>query len=42
MNNHYEDEQLQQLYPDIDNMTQEEIIKLQEKMGYVDPENDLY
>jgi hypothetical protein len=42
INNNYEEEQLQQLYPDIDNMSQEEILKLQEKMGYVNPNNELF
>lgn len=29
------EDQLYQLYPDLDNMTQEEILLLQEKIGYV-------
>lgn len=31
----YETRQLQQFYPDIDNMTQEEILRLQESIGFV-------
>lgn len=29
------EDQLYQLYPDLDNMTQEEILLLQEKIGFV-------
>lgn len=35
MDQRYQEDQLYQLYPDIDNMTQEEILLLQEKIGYV-------
>lgn len=37
MNNVYEQEQINQFYPDLDNMTQEEIFKLQQKIGYEKP-----
>lgn len=35
MDQRYMEDQLYQLYPDLDNMTQEEILLLQEKIGYV-------